>query len=122
LRDCHREIINLRNAHVAHHDDPPEEVTADAVFDDAGDLLGVRLRAYPSMGPFHVTHDPETFARLTVELRALVWGQKMVRLARRVMAESDLASLSALAVPFVSTSRGGGGAMRVTWEIGLTDD
>lgn len=106
LRDCHEQIIDLRNGEIAHSDKArTERVSAHAVLDPQdGGVRGIRLRVFPTMGPIGITHDDDTFVALVAQMRALVEERKMAPLAQQISAGQDRAQLSKLAAPFVSKS------------------
>jgi len=115
LRACHQEIIDLRNGQVAHSGQARTEVVAArAVIDPVGNVMGIRLRVFPSMGPVGTSHDEPTFATLVAQLKDLVWERKLQLIERAVVAEQDAVQLARIAVPFESKSAGGHGAVLVT--------
>jgi hypothetical protein len=114
LQRCHGQIIRARNTDIAHHDHSRDnELTAHAVFDADGAVVGIRLRVYPNMGP---EVDPP-FWQLVAELAALV-ERKMTRIEKRITRELDAADLAKVAKRHDPRSEGDdrGGRLRLTFD------
>lgn len=112
LQLCHKHIIKVRNTDVAHHDHARDNhLTAHAVLDPDGAVLGIRLRVYASMGP----EVEPPFRELVAELAALV-ERKMTQLEKRITRELDAADLATGAKPHDPLSDGGRGRVRLTFD------
>lgn len=117
LRECHQRLMASRDTQVAHHGQPREHrTTAAVVFDGAGELLGVRVRVFPTIGD----DDEPEFKVLVGRLAQLVQA-KIDRLAAQITAEQDIEALRLNAAPHDDATDGPRGRVRSTYSSWETD-